>query len=387
MTEHISRSAWVRLMEKVARPWDQRLALLEAAHTELRDVDRHAERLIVLDQSIRRLEEARDDARRDLVDLDRRRDVAVTKAAEDAGKTAKWNRAAKMEAAREREKEWQEEATSATRRTITSRMATAERELANLHAERSPIGRNPILHDAPLVDWLRGVLTVVDRTLDRDRKARAEVLAPWERHREISLAVSHALQAQLGDDVVTNQAFGEGALHVIAGRRLAVVEVREGRANVRVDTFGGNTTIYEVRPDGDATMGVVDGSTTRLREAVARVASATGGRPAPIVCITGWKDAPRVEGGVVLCGPSSLSAVIEALPETDHTPSCLAAATGQLAQIPLPALPIRMPPSLQHLHPIALADVPESLVGLVALIEAAHRPLARLAHSALQAAA
>ncbi len=386
MAEHLSRSAWDRLMEKVDRPWDQRLEAVEAAREQLRWVDRSAARLILLDQQLRRLEDARDAARRDLVDLDRRRDLAIQRAADEAGKVAKWNRTAKMDAARERETDWQDQATSATRRTIVSRMATAEREIANLHQERSPLGRSTVLPDAALVDWLRGVLTVVEQTHQRDRAARAEIVDPWERQREVSLAVAHQLQARHGDDVVINQAFGEGAIHVIAGARLAVIEVRTARGPFRVDVVGDTTNILETRPDGDAAVGVTDGSTTRLREATARVAGATGGRPAPIVCITGWKDAPRVEGGVVLCGPSNLADVIAALPETDHSPSCLAAAAGQLSQIPLPSLLVRTPPSLAHLRPIALEEVPEELEHLRELVAQAHRApahqaQARLAHS------
>lgn len=356
------------------------MQLLEDAAAELRQVDRNFDRLLFLDKQIRRLAAARDDARRDLVALDRRRDLAIERAVEEAGRKARWNRTRAMETARRRETEWQDEATSATRRTITSRLATAERELTNLRRELAPIGLDPVLHDEVLVDWLRMLLGTVQQTQDRDREARDRVLAPWDRHRERSQAVAARLTELAGDDVVLHQAFGEGAIHVVAGSRLAVVEVREGRGRVRIDRVGDRVTLYEVHPDGDRPLGVTDGSTDRLREAVSRVAGATRGRPAPIIVVTGWIDAPEVAHGVVVCGPGNLAAVLAALPATDHSPSDLANAAGQLAQMPLPVFPLVLPPSLAHLKPIEPTDVPLTLPALRELVEAARRPQPRAAH-------
>lgn len=381
MAEHLTRSAWDRMMDKVTRPWQVRLDALEAAASELRAVDRNADRLVYLEQQIRRIEDARDLARRDLVELDRRRDLAIERAVEEAGRRARWGRTRKMEQARKREEEWQAEATEATRRTIVSRMATAERELENLAREVQPIALDPTLRDPVLVDWLRLLLGVVRDTQQRDKEARERFVGPWERRRELSLAVAAKLQALMGNEVVTNQAFGEGAIHVVAGSRLAVVEVRDGKGQVRVDDLGTTTTLYEVRPDGDAPLGLVDGSTDRLREATTRVAAATRGRPAPIIVVTGWREAPRVEGGVVLCGPANLEAVLRALPEASCSPSDLAAAAEALGPMPLPTLPLVLPPSLAHLRTIEASDIPLTLPGMRELVEQAHRPQPRAAHS------
>lgn len=381
------QGAWDELLSRVAGDWARRLELLAAASEELRRVDRNARRLVFLDEQIERVETSRDSARRDLVALDRRMDIAVERAAEEAGRTAKWNRSGRIEEARLREREWQEEATGATRRTIVARMASAERELQTLHQERAPIGLDPTLHDPMLVDWLRVLGGIVDQTLERDRAEHKAVVGPWQRRREVSLAVSAGIERLCGDEARVEQAIGEGPIHVVAGRRLAVLEVREGRGTIRIDTSGEVPIVLEVRPDDDTPVGLWDGTVGRLQEATALVATATGGRPAPVLVVTGWSEPPAVTAGFAICSPSDIGKVLDALPPTDLGPSDLAAAAAALQQMPLPELEPLEPPSLAHLRTVEPDDVPETLPSLRLLVESARAVGSAKAHSRSHAAA
>lgn len=379
--------AWDQLLEQLAGRWTRRLELLEGASEELRRVDRNAHRLAFLDEQLARVEASRDSARRDLVALDRRVDIAVERAAEDAGRTAKWSRTKRMEEARLREREWQHEATGATRRTIVARMAAADRELQNLNRERAPIGLDPTLHDPLLVDWLRVLGGVVDQTRERDLAEHKALVGPWLRRREVSMAVAAVIERLCGEEARVEVAFGEGPIHLVAGRRHAVLEVREGRGSLRIDTTGDAPVLLEVRPDDDVPVGIGDGTLLRLAEAADLVAEATGTQPAQLLVVTGWSGPPEAMADVILCSPSDIGQALDALPATDLSCPQLEAAARALQRLPLPDLAPLHPPSLAHLRAVEPDDVPETLPNLRLLVASARDGAFDEAHSRDHAAA
>lgn len=370
--EQLDQPAWDGVLDGICRKWDDRLALLRAADEELREAARRGKRLTTIDRDVQHWSQIRDETRRELVDLERRKALAVDRAVEDAGQRAVLGRAKRMEAAREWAEELQEEQLKGTRRIISSRMTGAVRELDQLQDELRDIGTHPMYRNEQTLAWLSAVHEAVQGTLRRDERARELVVRPWLQRRAADESLLRTLQNVVGDHMVPAPAFSEGAVHVIGGDQLAVIEVRDGNNDVRVQGVNGHKRLVQDTAMGQRAVGINDGSLTGL-EAITNEVSAAAGAPAQaIICFLGWRAAPAKVNDIILCGPNLLIKVLQALPRQTASGAVLANVAQALGSRPLPEIAVPSPAQLDQFANLSPDDVPAVLPQLTRLLNEAH---------------
>lgn len=365
----LAQPAWDRVLGAMAAPWDRRLHLLRKADEELRDTVHKGARLLAVDEDVRHWESIRDEARRELVDLDRRRNLAVEKAVAEAAQRAVIGRQKRIEAAKQWAEEMQDDLLKTSRRIAVSRLAGAQRELDMRGEEIRSIGTSPMYRDTDLLHWLAALQGVVVATARRDRKARELVLRPWLQRRAADDHLVRRLEPVAGDHVAPSVTFGEGAMHLVGGERLALVEVRDGNSSLRISGVNGSRCLWQVRPDGvERPAGAVTGAFATVGTAANLVSGAVGQTAQPIICFLGWDAKPAKIDSTILCGPEHLTAVLQALP-TVHAPApSLQAASRLLAELPTPTVEVPQPARLSEFDDVAASDVPDGMRALHALV-------------------
>lgn len=348
-----------RVFAELAAPWDMQLRALEGALAELEEVQAASRRLVNVRSRIVQARRTHQLAEQDLQEIQVHRQRAMSRAEAEADE-GRFGRKRKIEDAKAEAAALHDARYGKTVRLTQSRLVAANRQLQELRKEEAELLATPLVVDPATQAWVEDVAAAVAATLDRDKEMRRTSLEPWTRLRSIDVRIVERLR-ETGDDVLPGQAFGEGPIHLVAGSRLALVEVRHGRDGVRVDREGDVPRLFQVRPDQDLPLGLSTGSVRTLVESASLVGDLMGKTPATIVCISAWTQEPVEQDGLHLCGPVTLPEVLASLEPTDVSVEELRVAARTLAARPLPTIEDTSVPGLDHLATIHVEEVPEGL--------------------------
>lgn len=361
-----------RLFAALALPWDRQIAALETADEELRQILRKVDRLRHLDARLRQAKNTEQLARQDLLELSRQRQEAISRAVSEADDGPKLLRKRRVDEARAEAATWFDQRIERTRQLTIQRQKIAEREQAQIAEERRELLRLGIVGDDAAVELLRDIAARVQATLGRDRSGRAEALSDWARLRGADERVVHRLRARRQNVVLPGQAVGEGPIHLVAGDRLALIELRRGRDGVRSEEVDGDVRLIQVMPRADEPLGMTNGSLAQLRAAEQAVEQATGMAPHLIVCVSAWTESWQVVGGVTVCGLETLDEAIESREAEPVDREVMKQAARALAMLEVPTPATAPLASLDHLTAVHPEDVPDGVPAVRDLIVLAH---------------
>ncbi len=346
-----------RLFARLATPWDVQLELLEAARVELEAVLDVAQRAHGCRREAVKVQRTLSLAQADLADLQRRRERAMHQAEKELPPRTRRKR---VEEAREEAARRHDASVSTTVRITAARARAAELELLRLREEESRLLEDPLVRQPEMLAWVEDTAAAVAATIERDRGGRHRALEPWTRLRGTDVRLVQQLRRAGFGDVLPGLAFGEGPIHLVAGTRFALVELRLGREGVRVEEQDGEVRLVQVRPDVDLPLGVSDGSARTLLDAASLVGDLVGRRPSTLVVVSNWTKPHEVHGDLVLCGPGNLVDALRERQAVDVPVEHLRMTARTLAARPLPDHEAEPPSALDHLA-IDVDAVPEQL--------------------------